>query len=95
MTPIRYLLRHCATSLDWVLVDAGSGRELSHHPTRDAAFRELACNASVLLCGAVVRVHGVDGGYEGERVVSAIAPAPPVARRDPDACWRSPAPAMA
>lgn len=95
MTPIRYLLRHCAASLDWTLLDAGSGRTLSHHPTRDAAFRQLAGDASVLLCGAIVRIHSVDGGFEGERVVPAIAPASPPPRREPEACWQPRAPAMA
>ncbi len=66
MSPLCFTLRHNAATFDWELEDNGT-RASVHYLTRSAAFADVAADAQVRRCGATIRIHGADGGYEAER----------------------------
>lgn len=70
MPPLRYTLRHNATTFDWELCDSGSGAASSHHVTRSSAFARLAADPRIDARGATVQVFGADGGFEHEHTVA-------------------------
>ena len=67
MLPIRFTLRHNASTFDWELVEDSGARASVHYLTRHAAVVDVARDVQVLRQGARVRIHGADGGYESER----------------------------
>ena len=75
MPPLRYTLRHNATTFDWELSDSGSGAA-SSHVTRSSAFAQLAADPRIDARGATVQVFSADGGFEHERTV-AVGDGPP------------------
>lgn len=67
MSPIRFTLRHNASTFDWELVEESGTRASVHYLTRNHAVNDVARDVQVLRQGARVRIHGADGGYETER----------------------------
>lgn len=71
MSRLCFTLRHNALTFDWELVEDTGARAVVHYLTRNAACADVAIDAQVLRCGAAVRIHGADGGYEAERTFAA------------------------
>lgn len=67
MSPLRYTLRHNATTFDWELADAGTVDRSSRHATHISAFAWLASDPRVTMRGATVQIFGADGGFVQER----------------------------
>lgn len=73
MPPLRYTLRHNATTFDWELADAGAAGASSRHATHVSAFARLASDPQVTARGATLQVFGADGGFVQERAYPTAA----------------------
>lgn len=73
MPPLRYTLRHNATTFDWELAAAGACGASSRHATHVSAFARLAADPQVTTRGATLQVFGADGGFVQERAYPTMA----------------------